>query len=385
MVPKKMNKNELSSAYIHVPFCLSKCRYCGFNSEPVPAIEQVERYCRALEQEIRISDFGFRNLKTVYFGGGTPTLLSAGQVENLISALAKRASFEEGAEVTIEANPETVDLEKLRTLGAFGFNRLSLGVQSFDDGALRLLGRAHGVKKALLAFADARRTGFGNIGIDLIYGVPGQDMSQWRKDLTWAIELGPEHVSAYSLTYEPGTEFSAWRDSGRISPTDDDLEAEMLLAARDMLGGAGYEHYEVSNYAKPGFRSRHNLNYWRCGDYLGFGAGAHSHLGGRRWANVEPYAEYSEKIVKDGKATAFEETLTREQRLFEAVFLGLRMPEGIEAVEFRATWGLRPLEYKPGAWDSLAKEGLLLVERGNPRLTDKGMLIADSCLARFAP
>jgi oxygen-independent coproporphyrinogen-3 oxidase len=385
IVPKKMNKNALSSAYIHVPFCLSKCRYCGFNSAPSPGTEEIERYCRALEKEIRDPESEIRDLETVYFGGGTPTVLSAGQMEYLISALAKRASFDRGAEATIEANPETVDLEKLRTLRALGFNRLSLGVQSFDDNALRFLGRAHDSRRAMEAFEQARRAGFDNIGTDLIHGIPGQSLAQWENDIRKTTDLCPEHVSAYSLTFEPGTEFSARRAAGAISPCDEDLEADMFLTAREMLAGAGYEHYEVSNYAKPGFRSRHNLNYWHCGDYLGFGAGAHSHLGGRRWANAEPYAEYSDKIEKGGKAIAFVETLTREQRLFEAVFLGLRMPEGIDAIEFRSSWGLGPLAYKPEAWNSLASEGLLLVEQGNPRLTDKGMLIADSCLARFAP
>lgn len=375
----------ISSVYIHIPFCLSKCRYCGFNSTPAPSIEQVERYCRALQQEIRISKFEFRNLTTVYFGGGTPTVLDPKNISGIISALREKSGIREEAEVTIEANPETVDPTKLRSLWDMGFNRLSLGVQSFDDGTLKFLGRVHDCKKALQAFEQARRAGFNNVGIDLIYGVPEQGLGQWRSELEKAAELDPEHISAYSLTYEPGTEFTAWRDSGRIMPCQEELEAEMFLTAIDILDKAGYQHYEVSNFAKPGYRSRHNLNYWKCGDYLGLGAGAHSHQGGRRWANVVPYAEYSEMIEKGGKAIAFEETLTREQRLFEAIFLGLRMVEGIGIKEFNGRWGLSPLDYKPEAWNKLLCEGMATLTGTNLRLSARGMLLADGILSELVP
>lgn len=375
----------ISSAYVHIPFCLSKCRYCGFNSAPVPPIERVERYCRALEQEIRISDFGFGSLKTVYFGGGTPTILDPELISNIMSALRGKAAIDGQTETTIEANPETVDLEKLRKLLGMGFNRLSLGVQSFDDDALKMLGRAHDGKRVLQAFDQARSAGFNNVGIDLIYGIPGQGLGRWKEDLKRTVDLCPEHISAYSLTYEPGTEFTAWRDSGRIAPCQEDLEAEMFLAAIEALSQAGYQHYEVSNFSKPGFRSRHNLNYWHCGDYLGFGAGAHSHQGGRRWANIGSPEGYASNAEKGESAVDFKEELTREQRTFEVIFLGLRMVEGIGIEEFRLKWGLSPLDYRPEAWKDLFSKGMAINAGPDLRLTTKGLLIADCLLSEFAP
>ncbi len=375
----------MNSVYVHIPFCLSKCRYCGFNSASVPSRELVERYCRAIGQEIRISDYGFRNLETVYFGGGTPTILAPKHLSEIMSVLQEKAAIIPEAEVTIEANPETVDLGKLRALRDTGFNRLSLGVQSFDEGALKLLGRVHDGKRALQAFEQARAAGFDNVGIDLIYGVPGQQLAHWQKDILRTTELDPEHISAYSLTYEPGTEFASWRDSGKIAPCREELEAEMFLAAREILGQAGYQHYEVSNFAKPGFRSKHNLNYWHCGDYLGFGAGAHSHLDGRRWANIGSPEVYASNVEKYESTVDFKEELTREQRIFEAIFLGLRMVEGIGIEGFKAKWGQSPLDYKPEEWDDLFSRGMAVITGPNLRLTTKGLLMADGLLCKFAP
>jgi len=375
----------MNSFYLHIPFCLSKCRYCGFNSVPAPGAEEIERYCRALERDIRETKLEIRNVETAYFGGGTPTLLSAGQIENLISALEKKASFEKSAEITIEANPETMTSEKLSHLRTLGFSRLSLGVQSFDDGLLKILGRPHDSGQAMAAYRLARRAGFENIGLDLIYGLPGQSMKQWERDLRRAAELGPEHISAYSLTYEPGTEFTAWREQGWIEPCGEDLEAEMFLLAHQYLPTAGYQHYEVSNFSRPGHRCRHNLNYWRCGDYLGFGAGASSHIEGRRWTNVSDWREYVIRLESGQSPIGFSEELSSGQRWFEAIFLGLRMIEGMAIEEFKSRWGQRPDEYKPEVWEKLSKEGYIISRQGRLCFTSQGLMIADLLLSNFAP
>lgn len=375
----------MNSVYVHIPFCLSKCRYCGFNSVPATETVEIEGYCRALEREIRSAKYELRNLTTLYFGGGTPTILEPKRISDIMSVLRRKTAFGQEAEVTIEANPETVDLVKLRALRDTGFNRLSLGVQSFNDECLEFLGRVHDGKRARQAFEQARQAGFENVGIDLIYGIPGQGLDRWKDELRMAVALGPEHISAYSLAYEPGTEFTAWRDSGRIAPCQDDLEAEMFLAAIDVLGQAGYQHYEVSNFAKPDLRSRHNMNYWLCGDYLGFGAGAHSHLAGRRWANMKSPEDYALNVEKGGSTVDFEEELSKEQRIFEAIFLGLRMVEGIGLEEFTAKWGKSPLDFRPETWKNLIAGGMAIMAGPDLRLTTKGLLIADVLLSEFAP
>lgn len=374
----------MNSVYIHIPFCLSKCRYCAFDSVPATGAGQIERYCRALENEIRNSDIEIQNLETLYFGGGTPTILDPKRISGIMSALRKKAAFDPEAEATIEANPEAVGPGKLRALRDTGLNRLSLGVQSFNDQALKLLGRVHDGKRARQAFEQARAAGFDNVSIDLIFGIPGQGLEQWKEELSKAVALCPEHISAYCLSYEPGTELAAWRDLGQIEPCENDMEAEMFLEAIDVLGQAGYQHYEISNFAKPGYRSRHNLNYWKCGDYLGLGAGAHSHLGGRRWANIASSAEYAAKAEIGGSTIGFEEDLTWEQRIFEAIFLGLRMVEGIDLEDFRGKWGKSPLDHRPEAWDDLFSRGQAILAGPYIRLSTKGLLLADELLSVFA-
>ncbi|MDI6739410.1 MAG: radical SAM family heme chaperone HemW [Candidatus Edwardsbacteria bacterium] len=375
----------MTSIYIHIPFCLSKCRYCGFNSMPVGDINILDTYTRCLVAEIRNSKFEIQNLETMFFGGGTPTVLSLGQIERILNALRKTLNIEQSTETTIEANPETLDAQKLQGLRELGFNRLSLGMQSFDDHMLQLMGRPHTAAQAINAYRLARDAGFSNIGVDLIFALPGQTMGGWKRDLEKIISLGPEHLSLYSLTYEKNAEFVSMRTEKRIKPCDEDLETEMYLAAINMMKAAGYEHYEVSNFARPGYRARHNLNYWRCGDYQGFGAGAHSHSGNRRWANHTDPAEYISAAGDGRSLIGFEETLTRGQQLFEAVFLGLRLVEGIDVAGFTAQWGDSPLARLPRVWEDLERKGLLTTRKGNVRLTKKGLLLSDSVLAELAP
>lgn len=389
----------MTTIYIHVPFCRSKCRYCGFNSVPVGDISILETYTDCLVSEIlnsktcpetderaRLSNgFEIRNMSTAYFGGGTPSILSLAQTGRILAAMGGGSAVDPVAELTIEANPETLSDEKLNGLRGLGFNRLSLGVQSFDGSLLQLMGRPHKADQAVSAYSRARAAGFANIGLDLIFALPGQTLPQWEADLARAAALGPEHVSLYSLTYEKNSEFGIQKAAGKLVPADEDLETDMYLAAIAAMKAAGYEHYEVSNFAKAGFRSRHNLNYWRCGDYLGFGAGAHSHAGGKRWANVADPGEYVKRGERGESVRGFEETLTRDQQLFEAVFLGLRMVEGIDTAAFAAQWGASPLAYMPRVWEDLKRKGLLTVAGGSVRLTERGLLLSDSVLAKLAP
>jgi oxygen-independent coproporphyrinogen-3 oxidase len=231
----------------------------------------------------------------------------------------------------------------------------------------------------------ARAAGFANIGLDLIFALPGQTLRQWKSDLDRAIALRPEHISLYSLTYEKSSEFGILKTEGTLIAANEDLEADMYLAAIAAMKAAGYEHYEVSNFAKAGFRSRHNLNYWRCGDYLGFGAGAHSHAGNRRWANHTVPKDYIAASQAGRSLAGFEETLTRDQQLFESVFLGLRMVEGIDIAAYKEQWGVSPLARLPLVWEELERNGLLAVTEGNVRLSERGLLLSDSVLAKLAP
>jgi oxygen-independent coproporphyrinogen-3 oxidase len=253
----------MGSVYVHIPFCLSKCRYCGFNSVPLADYAVFESYCGALIGEIRGWTPAVDQLSTLYLGGGTPSLLSAAQLRMILGTITAKAALAPGAELTVEANPETLDAAKLAALRDLGCNRLSIGVQSFDDGLLRLMGRPHDARQAVRAFEGARHAGFDNIGVDLIFGLPGQTRQQWEGDLEAALRLQPEHVSLYSLTYEKNSEFGILKSEGKIHPVAEDLETEMYLAAIERMVAAGYAHYEVSNFARPGRESRHNLNYCR--------------------------------------------------------------------------------------------------------------------------
>lgn len=377
---------QMKNIYIHIPFCRTKCRYCGFNSRPLADPAEVERYVGALFLEIENSGKGAGRLETVYCGGGTPSLLSARQLRDILARVVSQyGPAGTDCEITIEANPGTVDIYKLSDLREAGFNRLSLGVQSFDPDLLKLMDRRHTAEQALAAFRDARQTGFRNISLDLIFALPGQSLENWEEDLKKILDLGPEHISLYSLTYEPDTEFTAQKSQGLIDPAGEDLEEEMYLAAIEAMGSAGYQHYEVSNFARKNFRSRHNINYWLGGDYRGVGAGAHSHLGERRWSNLGDPDSYVAALGKGESPVGMDETLTRKQRMFEDIFLGLRMVEGIGVDEFRKKWGMEPAKYMPQVWRKLEENYYLEKEGGRIRLNLDGLLISDTILADFAP
>jgi len=371
----------MNSVYIHIPFCLAKCHYCGFNSKPLEQPAEINDYFLALSREIKNRRGEINELKTIYFGGGTPTIAPVKLIETIVNGLHPWVAK---AELTIEANPGTVTLEKLRSLREMGFNRLSLGVQSFDDGLLKRIGRVHTARQAARAFDLGLKAGFDNISLDLIYALPGQSMAQWRSDLERALALGPPHISLYSLTYERNTVFKKQKAEGIITPCDEELEADMYLEAVRQLGRAGLKRYEISNFAREGFCSRHNINYWQAGDYLGFGAGAHSHYGPRRWSNIKNARLYARAVNQGRSPAAFRETLSPEQQRFEALFLGLRTTKGIDLKKYRLRFGISPLEQKPRLWQQWKEQGWADWNDGSLRLTAKGLLLADGLAADLA-
>jgi len=372
------------SVYAHVPFCKSKCPYCDFNSIESGNVPEKD-YARALVEEL---GFILKNedsvitkgpLKTLYMGGGTPSLIEAKTAGVIIEGVFNAIPALKDVEITIEANPDTVNLEKLRGFRNAGINRISIGAQSFDDKSLRALGRTHDAAKSVLAVINAEKAGFENTGIDLIFGIPGQSLSSWQGTLKKTIELLPKHVSVYCLKIEEGTPFGEMRKKGKIKTMPEELEIEMYLAAIEMLKHAGYVHYEISNLSLPGFESRHNTNYWKGGDYIGLGAGAHSYCGrngwGKRWWNEKDPYLYMELARKGKSAIAGSEILAKEQAVAEGIFLGLRVIEGMDEKEFEARFGIRVGDAMDV--EGFITEGLLARQGGVLRLTQRGILLSN--------
>jgi len=375
--------------YVHIPWCRTKCPYCDFNSHAA-AVWPERRYSDALIRELshRAAEHAWHGatVETVFFGGGTPSLFSGGAIERVLGAVGDSFRTSPDVEITLEANPGTVTVDRLRDFRSAGVNRLSFGIQSFQPHLLKVLGRLHTVEETRLVMPMARAAGFSNVNLDLIFAVPGQTRDDWKKDLETAIAAAPEHVSAYNLTYEEGTPFFDMRREGRLRPVDDELEAIFFEDARSTLGGAGYRPYEVSNFALPGRESRHNLNYWRAGAYLGLGAGAHSWHptgdGGRRWSNERDPGRYMELCLDRGGAAVFEERLDSRQSAGEFAFLNLRLAEGFAEDAFRERFGVDFGNAFPECRD-LESDGLLERARGRVRLTSRGLMVADAVFATF--
>jgi oxygen-independent coproporphyrinogen III oxidase len=380
------------SIYIHIPYCRSRCGYCDFNTYAV--VKPPEReYTAALVRELRAQASSPAwckgTLASVYFGGGTPSLFAADSIRQLLGAVERvwpLVSSAGPAEVTLEANPGTVDGKHLRALHDAGVNRVSFGVQSFQPAILARLGRIHGAQEARAVVDLARGAGFDNVSVDLIFAVPGQTMVEWEADLQTAVDLGPDHISAYSLTFEEGTPFHARRARGEIEGLPEDIETVMFECAEEVLQAAGYRHYEISNYARAGRESRHNMNYWHRGEYLGVGAGAHSFVSdpgfGVRWSNEKDPSQYMRRIATTEDARAAEERLSETQARAEFAFLGLRLPEGIDADEFTRRFGVEFHAAFPHL-TQLEADGLVAGEGSRWRLTRRGLMVADSVFAAF--
>jgi len=374
--------------YLHVPYCRHVCPYCDFNvvaSASPPEAGYVATLVAEMRAYARNDTWRGRPVESLYLGGGTPSLFSPAAVAALLEAAAHDFGIEDGAEITLEANPGTVTRASLAGYAAAGVNRLSLGAQSFHPALLKTLGRDHQPDDTREAVAAARASNLTNVSLDLIFAVPGATLADWEADLAAAVALAPEHVSTYALTYEAGTPFHTWRATGRMTPADDDLEASMAEAAAAALDAAGYARYEISSWAQPGFASRHNQSYWDGSDYLGLGAGAHSFAAGppaRRWANQRPPEAYRAAVASTGTAVGQEEHLSAGQAETDAVITGLRRLTGVDAAGFARRFG-RPLEVAFPQLARLVEDGLLERNGGQVRLTPRGLIFADSVAASF--
>ena len=373
------------AAYLHVPFCRTKCLYCDFNTYAGKE-RLIGEYVAALAGEIarRAGEAAGQPLRSVYFGGGTPSLLAAAQVRRLLDTLRRTCGVAPDAEVTLEANPGTFGAAYLEALAAGGVTRLSLGVQSLDDETLRRLARTHSADRALADVRLARRVGLRSVNFDLIYGLPWQTTESWLADLQRALETEPDHVSLYALMVEEGTPLATLVAKGRWQVPDADAVADMYEAALPVLSRAGFVHYEVSNWAWPGYESRHNLVYWRNEAYLGCGAGAHSYAGGRRWWNVKPIEGYIRRIAAGESAAAGEERLSPAEQIGETAILALRLRhEGIDFDRFQARFGVEPRARWREQLAELSALGLLEVDAQRARLSDAGLLVSNEIGARF--
>ena len=375
--------------YIHFPFCLKKCLYCDFNSSASSRLTPQEYAALLLrEMELRQRELPEpTSAATLYFGGGTPSLMGPELVGTLIEAAAVRFGLQADAEVTLEANPGTLTPERLAGYRAAGVNRLSLGIQSFEDRLLAKLGRVHTAREAADAFEAARRAGFDNISIDLMHSLPEQSLLQWREALGQGIALGPEHISAYALTVEGGTPFARLHEAGELALPGEEEAARMFESTAELLGRAGYLHYEISNFARPGCQSRHNSAYWSRLSYLGFGAGAHSFVNrdglGRRWRNSCDLKAYREALEAGAIAEREAEMLTLEEAVSESFFLGLRRLEGLDLAPLQSLYGEGALESRLAEAARLQASGALIREGSRLRLAPGAVILANSVFSRF--
>ena len=375
----------VSRLYIHVPFCVKKCHYCAFVSKAAEKAELAE-YPELLRRELQFRASGDQPIDSIYFGGGTPSLLQPHQLALLLEEINTRTGIAADAEITLEANPGTVDISSLTAFRNCGINRISLGIQSFDDMTLHGLGRIHTAEQSYHAFRDARRAGFDNISIDLMNSLPGQNLDQWRSELLHAITLLPEHISIYGLTVEEGTPFARTYPENSPKLADDDLSADMFELADELLTQAGFDHYEIANYARAGYSSRHNSGYWQRDNCLGLGVAAHSFLRedhGIRFSNPATLEEYRDGVLSGALPRIGEQRLTENDAMAEYLFLGLRMAKGVKLHDFEQEFG-RSLEsvYGSVATD-LVRFGLLAQHEGALFLTLRGMLLSNQVFARF--
>jgi oxygen-independent coproporphyrinogen-3 oxidase len=369
--------------YVHVPFCASKCPYCDFNSH-AGRDDEADPYLDALREEARRRVAGTRP-RTLFVGGGTPTHLDAGRLERYLGGLREVLGAGDVAEFTVECNPGSLNRAKVRALRSAGVNRVSLGVQSFHDRHLKTLGRIHGAADAVRSVELLREGGIPRISVDLILAVPGQTIAEQERDVARAVDLDPEHVSAYVLTFEEGTAFARMLADGRFEAPEEERELLHLHAVGARLAEAGYRRYEISNFARPGAECAHNVAYWQSADWIGLGAGAHSHRGRVRWKNVDDPAEYTTRMRASGDAVEWREEGTPRVALFETLMMGLRLVEGIEIDRVRRLTGLDPVTVHGEILQRHVAEGLLTEEDGRLRLTARGLDLASYVVRSLLP
>ena len=375
----KNNRRIPLELYVHIPFCVRKCQYCDFLSGPSDE-ETKDRYIEALLKEIRAAEHTEDyEIVSVFIGGGTPSVLKAEAIASIMRTLQEQFFFCEDAEVTIEANPGTVDLEKLTIYRNVGINRLSLGLQSTDAEELKLLGRIHSYEEFLKSYEWAREAGFSNINIDLMFAIPGQTGEAWRQHLYQVAELNPEHISAYSLIIEEGTPFA----EQNLDLPDEDTEYQMYEDTAEILERYGYRQYEISNYAKQGYMCRHNAGYWQRREYLGFGLGASSLYRGMRFSNTRRMQEYLKESRNPDQIRKDVTVLSRNERIEEFMFLGLRMTEGISEKKFEENFDVRLMDVYGDILQKYEETGFMEHIETKWRLTRKGIHVSNHILADF--
>lgn len=381
-------KNDLkpTGIYIHIPFCLQKCAYCDFYSIPLSNPDVLEDYTRSILTELSLRRGETEGpLRSIYVGGGTPSLLSPEQLGRILDKIRALYRGPDQLEITLEANPATVNPRLLREIRATGINRLSIGVQSFSDSELQVLGRRHQARDAVEAVREAIEAGFDNVNIDLIFGVPGQNLPAWQDNLVQATRLGPSHISAYLLQLDPDVPLAQLIRTGEISTLDEDLEADLYSLTRAYLEEQGYSHYEISNFARPGRECQHNILYWQGFDYLGFGAGGVSFDGGQRFVNLPRLQRYMEHLRQNQlPPREILENMSERQKVADAIITGLRMTEGISQAEFHQRFGVDFMREYDQVIASCAGQGLLRFSQGRLCLTPRAYFLSNQVLCRFA-
>lgn len=374
------------SIYIHIPFCLKKCGYCDFYSLPGASADTLEKYTRSLLAEIdqQAALISAAPIKSIYFGGGTPSLLAGKQIESILTRIRSSFEVDSGAEISLEANPATLDREKLKTIMEAGVNRLSLGVQSFSDDELRMLGRIHNSQDVFRTIETVENLGLENFNIDLIYGLPGQSINGWLFNLEQAVSCRPSHISMYLLQLDACTPLGREAAGGRLVLPDDESQAQMYYNGIDYLSSQGYRQYEISNLCIPGAECRHNISYWQSAPYLGFGTGAVSFVENRRWRNQPDFEMYLEKLADNQPVPAEElECMDEAGLIIDAIILQLRMTEGIELADFEARFGVDLNRLYEQVISLCRQRGLLEVEHGRLFLTRAGYFLSNEVLCRF--
>ncbi|MCI1930701.1 MAG: radical SAM family heme chaperone HemW [Clostridia bacterium] len=372
------------SIYIHIPFCVKKCLYCDFPS--FAGCENIyDDYVSALCSEIsdNASVFSDCEIKTIFIGGGTPTVLSCKNIGKIMDSIIEKYNVSNDAEITSEANPETVDFKKLSEMRSMYINRLSMGVQAWQDRLLKKLGRIHTRETFVANFNEARRAGFKNINCDLMFSLPSQTMDDWEETLENVLKLKPEHISAYSLIIEDGTPFKKMFDEGCLNPIDDDIDRKMYYLCKEMLSDKGYKQYEISNFAKPGFECRHNCVYWQTQEYVGFGLAAHSYFNGKRFHNTLDMKKYIEAKGSFNKLHEDIEILSEKEKIEEFMFMGLRMNRGIEKEEFKNRFNFEIDDIYKNELCKLKEEKLINENNGRIFLTEYGMDVSNYVFEEF--
>jgi oxygen-independent coproporphyrinogen-3 oxidase len=372
--------------YLHIPFCQQKCPYCSFYSL-AGRMDLAERYVQAISTQLRccVEEYQdhLRPLTSIFFGGGTPTMLPSEALSKLLGECLNCLSIADRAEISIEVNPATVDGKSLQVLRQAGFNRLSIGVQSLQDAELRQLGRPHTVADAVETVRLVRRAGFENINLDLMYGLPGQGLQTWKDTLTHALDLHPTHLSIYELTIEAGTPFATLEEQGDLIVPAEDTVLLMLEETQQLLIQAGLQRYEISNYAQPGYQCRHNINYWQNGEYLGFGAGAVAFLNKTRLTAIPHAEQFCKRLERGEEIWQEKEKLDQEASFRETVIMGLRMTAGVSLAGLTERFGVTIENYYGETLQRLIQQGMLDIVQERLQLTSQGFLLANTVMAEL--